>query len=43
MTAIAELDEMKLSWGEAQSVAKDRNRRRDIVDALCPIRDEEDK
>jgi len=38
----AELKEMNLTWGEAQHAAQDRSRWRQIVEALCPIRDEED-
>lgn len=29
--------EMGLSWGEAQLAANDRDRRRNTIDALCPI------
>jgi len=37
-TVKTELNEMGLSWGEAQGIAKDKTRwRRDIVAALCPI------
>ena len=39
---MAELSEMGLSWGEAQHAAKDRSRWKQIIDALCPARDEED-
>ena len=41
-TVMAELSEMGLSWGEAQHAAKDRSRWKQIIDALCPARDEED-
>lgn len=41
-TVMAELSEMGLSWGEAQYAAKDRSRWKQIIDALCPARDEED-
>ena len=41
-TVTAELKEMNLTWGEAQHAAQDRSRWRQIVEALCPIRDEED-
>ncbi|XP_061913857.1 uncharacterized protein LOC133656987 [Entelurus aequoreus] len=36
-TVTAELKEMNLTWGEAQHVAQDRSRWRQIVEALCPI------
>ena len=39
---MAELEEMGLSWGEAQAAAKDRTQWRNTV-ALCPTGDEEDK
>ncbi len=39
----AELEEMGLSWGEAQLAAKDRDRWRNIVDTLSPIWGEEGK
>ena len=42
-SAMAELKEMRLSWGEAQASAKDRTLWRSIVMALCPTVDEEDK
>ena len=38
-----ELKETGLSWGEAQASAKDRTLWRNIVVALCPTGDEEDK
>ena len=38
-----ELQDMGLSWGEAQAAAKDRPLWRNIVVALCPIGDEEGK
>ena len=41
-TVITEVKEMGLTLGEAQHAAKDRSRWRQIVDALCPARDEED-
>jgi hypothetical protein len=34
---------MGFSMGQAQYITKDRGRWRQIVDALCPIGDEEDK
>ena len=34
---------MGFSMGQAQYITKDRGRWRHIVDALCPIGDEEDK
>lgn len=37
-----ELDQMNLSRGEAQHAAKDRNQWRELVETLCPIRDEEE-
>ena len=41
---MAVLEEMELSWGEAEDAAKDRSLWRNIVVvALCPNRDEEDK
>ena len=42
-TVMAELQEMGLSWGEAQAAAKDRTLWRNIVVALCPTGDEGDK
>ena len=42
-TVMAELQDMGLSWGEAQAAAKDRTLWRNIADALCPTGDEEDK
>ena len=42
-TAITELKEMGLTLGEAQHAAKDRSRWRQVVDTLCPARDEQDK
>jgi len=41
--AMAELNEKGLSWGEAQASAKDRSLLQNIVVALCPTGDEEDK
>jgi len=40
---MAELKEKGLSWGEAQASAKDRTLWQNIVVALCPTGDEEDK
>ncbi len=37
-----ELAEMHLTWGEAEHVAMDRDRWRQMIAALCPIGDEED-
>ena len=42
-TGMAELKEKGLSWGEAQASAKDRALWQNIVMALCPTWDEEDK
>ena len=42
-TITSELEDMGFSMSQAQYVTKDRGRWRQIVDALCPIRDEEDK
>ena len=42
-TVMAELKEKGLSWGEAQASDKDRTLWRNIVVALCPTGDEEDK
>ena len=42
-TVTSELEEMGYSWGQAQFIAKDRVRWRQLVEALCPTRDEEDK
>jgi len=42
-TITSELEKMGFSMGQAQYIAKDRGRWRQIVDALCPIGDEEDK
>lgn len=38
----AELKEMALTWGEAQHAAQDMSRWRQIIEALCPIWEEED-
>ena len=38
-----ELQDMGLSWGEAQAAAKDRTLWRNVVVALRPTGDEEDK
>ena len=40
---MAELQDMGLSWGEAQGAAKDRTLWRNVAVALCPTGDEEDK
>ena len=42
-TVTSELEEMGYSWGQAQFIAKDRARWRQLVEALCPTGDEEDK
>ena len=42
-TGMAELKEKGLSWGEVQASAKDRTLWQNIVVALCPTGDEEDK
>ena len=42
-TITSELEEMGFTMGQAQYVAKGRGRCRQIVDLLCPIRDEKDK
>jgi hypothetical protein len=41
-TVMAELKERDLTWGQAQHVARDRARWRELTEALCPRRDEED-
>jgi hypothetical protein len=41
-TVMSELDELGISWGEAQSRAKDRQDWRSIVAALCSTGNEED-
>ena len=38
-----ELEEMGLTWGEAQAKAWDRSVWPSFVAALCPTRDEEDE
>ena len=38
-----ELEEMGLTWGEAQAKARDKSVWRSFVAALCPRRDEEDE
>ena len=38
-----ELEEMGLTWGEAQPKARDRSVWRRFVAALCPRRDEKDE
>ena len=40
---MAELQDMGLSWGEAQAAAKDRTLWGNIIVALYPTGDEEDK
>ena len=41
---MAELQDMGLSWGEAQAAAKDMTLWRNVlIIALCPTMDEEDK
>ena len=42
-TITSELEEMGFSMCLAQYVTKDRGRWRQIVDAFCPIGDDEDK
>ena len=42
-TITSELEEISFSIGQAQYVTKDRGRWQQIVDALTPIGDEEDK
>ena len=42
-TVTSELEEMGYSRGQAQFIAKDRVRWRQLVVALCPTGDEEDK
>ena len=42
-SVMAELQDMGLSWGEAQAAAKDRTPWRNVVVALCTTGDEEDK
>ena len=39
---MTELEEMGITWGEAQSIAQDRPKWKQIVAALCPTGDEED-
>ena len=42
-TVTQELEEMELTWGEAERVAKDRSKWREVIAAaLCPTRDDED-
>lgn len=41
-TVTQELEQMNLSWGEAQHAARDRMQRRSLIEALCPIGDEEE-
>lgn len=40
-TVTQELEQMNLSWGEAQHAARDRIQWRVLIEALCPIGDEE--
>ena len=42
-TVMAELKEMGLSWSETQAPAKDRTLWQNIVVALCPTGDEDNK
>ena len=42
-TVTSELEEIGYSWGQAQFIAKDRAKWRQLVEALCPTGDEEDK
>ena len=42
-TVMAELKEKGLPWGVVQASAKDRTLWQNIVVALCPTGDEEDK
>ena len=42
MTVEAELAMMNLTWGQAQYIAKDRSRWKELTVALCPNWDEED-
>ena len=41
-TVMAELSEVKLTWGEAQHAAQNRAKWKEIVVALCPTGDEEE-
>ena len=41
-TVTQELEQMNLSWGEAQHAARDRMQWRSLIEALCPIGDEEE-
>lgn len=41
-TVMAELTEKGITWGQAQHIARDRDRWRELTEALCPSRDEED-
>ena len=41
-TVMSELSEVKLTWGEAQHVAQNRAKWKEIVVALCPTGDEEE-
>lgn len=42
-TDLADLSEVKLTWGEALHVAQNRDKWREIFVSLCPTGDEEDK
>jgi len=39
---VTELEEMGLSWGEAQFIAPDKPRWKELVAASCLTQDEED-
>ncbi len=41
-TVTQELEQMNLSWGEAQHAARDRMHWRVLIEALCPTGDEEE-
>ncbi len=41
-TVMTELNERELTWAQAQHIARDRTRWRELTEALCPRRDEED-
>ena len=41
-TVMTELEEMGVTWGEAQAIAQDRPKWKQLVAALCPTGDEED-
>ena len=42
-TVMAELSEVKLTWGEAQHAAQNRVKWKEILIALCPTGDEEER